>query len=212
MLYSFKTKCGATEQYFVYLLQLSFIWQLQKLENAMIPIVVTRPSICLAYINPSVGAILQQMAMQHGTTQHWISQTHTLLLPALSATAISSPHKHRELPSRIGNASPATAADKWGHTHTHPHRSIKMGWHLSRGGRMRWIKNTTRSAYATFMCGVYCECTLQCGRGERERTKYLCYKLLHTLWHIGALCRAANGNCQLPTGKWQWQCQRLQLA
>lgn len=26
-----------------------------------------------------------------------------------------------------------------------------------------------------------------------KRTKYLCCKLLHTLWHIGALCRAANG-------------------
>lgn len=33
-----------------------------------------------------------------------------------------------------------------------------------------------------------------------KRTKYLCCKLLHTLWHIGALCRAANGNCTPDRG------------
>lgn len=52
------------------------------------------------------------------------------------------------------------------------------------------------------LCGIYCESREResRNRGRKQqhvahlkRTKYLCCKLLHTLWHIGALCRAANG-------------------
>lgn len=60
------------------------------------------------------------------------------------------------------------------------------------------------------LCGIYCERVRgrqrERGRAQQhvahlKRTKYLCCKLLHTLWHIGALCRAANGNCTPDRGE-----------